>query len=230
MSESVSVSPLANDSRSNRTVTTLLDVAERLFAERGVTQVSLREIVRESGQRNPSAARYHFGTREALIVAVIERRMSMINQLRHRRLDALERRGEHTDLRAVMRTTVGAVADQVRGTDWGAHYVRIVAELAQWPTDTPETQVDPAHMSAMDRIETLIQHCVPDLSPSLLQRRMQLMRGYTAYSLSGWIRLNGAVSRANLRQFRAQVDTLADFLAAGLSGPAPPKAKTRPRA
>jgi len=217
----------SGDPRSNRTVQTLLDVAERLFAARGVSQVSLREIVRESGQRNPSAARYHFGTREALIVAVVERRMAAINALRHRLLDALERSGGADDLRAVMHASVRAVADQVRGTEWGAHYVQIVAELAQWPTDTPETQVDPSLMSSLGRIESMVQHCVPDLPVVVVQRRMHMVRGYIAYTLSGWIRLNGPVTAANGRAFRQQVDTLSDFLAAGLSGPAPQRRATR---
>ncbi len=219
----------SHDPRSNRTVQTILDAAERLFAERGVTQVSMREIVRESGQRNSSAAKYHFGTREALIVAVVERRMATINELRHRRLDQLERAGTGADLRAVMLATVSVVADQVRSTDWGSRYVQIVAQLAQWPTDSPETQIDPAHMSAMSRVDSMVLACVPALSRVLLQRRMQMIRGYTAYTLSGWIRLNGAVTPVNARAFNQQVDILADFLAAGLSGPAPAAASARAR-
>ena len=38
----------------------MLDVAERLFASKGIDKVSLREIVRASGQSNLSAAHYHF--------------------------------------------------------------------------------------------------------------------------------------------------------------------------
>lgn len=228
-SDPVPAGSASSDPRSNRTVQTLLDVAERLFAQRGVNQVSMREIVRESGQRNPSAARYHFGTREALIVAVVERRMAAINALRHHLLDALERSGEADDLRAVMRASVRAVADQVRATEWGGHYVQIVAELAQWPSDTPETQVNPSHMSSLGRIESMVQHCVPDLPRAMVQRRMQMIRGYIAYTLSGWIRLNGPVTAANSRAFRQQVDTLSDFLAAGLGGPAPQRRAERPQ-
>ena len=47
--------------RSGQTRQALLDAAERLFAERGVNWVSMREIVRESQQHNTSAALYHFG-------------------------------------------------------------------------------------------------------------------------------------------------------------------------
>ena len=63
----------------------LLDVAERLFARRGIDAVSLREIVRESGQNNLSAAHYHFGSRQALMGALLARRIRAINAVRHQR-------------------------------------------------------------------------------------------------------------------------------------------------
>src|SRR5205085_1882241 len=49
-----------------RPVTTrdkLVDAAARLFAERGIDNVSINEIVRAAGQRNASAVHYHFGNR-----------------------------------------------------------------------------------------------------------------------------------------------------------------------
>ena len=49
------------DAQLSATARHMLDVAEPLFAEKGIEQVSLREIVAASGQRNLSAARYHFG-------------------------------------------------------------------------------------------------------------------------------------------------------------------------
>jgi len=192
-----------------------------------VRQVSMREIVRESGQRNPSAARYHFGTREALIVAVVERRMAAVNSLRHRLLDALERSGGADDLRAVMHASVRAVADHVRSTGWGGYYVQIVAELAQWPSDTPETQIDPSLMSSIERVETMVRRCVPHLTATVVQRRMHMVRGYIAYTLSGWLRLNGPVTAASSRAFGQQVEALSDFLAAGLGGPAPARRADR---
>src|SRR5436309_1601566 len=44
----------------------ILSVAERLFAEHGVDQVSLAQINREAGQRNRSAINYHFGSKQSL--------------------------------------------------------------------------------------------------------------------------------------------------------------------
>ena len=46
--------------------------AERLFGERGINGVSLREISRAVGQRNPSALQYHFGSRDALLIGMAQ--------------------------------------------------------------------------------------------------------------------------------------------------------------
>lgn len=60
----------------------LLDTAEALFLDRGLNDVSLRTIVREAGQRNQSALQYHFGGREGLIAAILQRRMQQLEARR----------------------------------------------------------------------------------------------------------------------------------------------------
>ena len=46
----------------------IVEAAERLFAERGIEAVSLRDVSAAAGQRNHSAAQYHFGDRAQLVV------------------------------------------------------------------------------------------------------------------------------------------------------------------
>lgn len=65
----------------------LINIAESLFITQGVEGVSLREIVRDAGQKNPSALQYHFGNREGLIDAIVARRFQ---QLEARRAELLE--------------------------------------------------------------------------------------------------------------------------------------------
>ncbi len=48
----------------------LLDAALKLFAERGVDAVSIRAVNREAGL-GPGAVHYHFGTKDALVDAVM---------------------------------------------------------------------------------------------------------------------------------------------------------------
>ena len=50
-------------SRGDETRQKIIDAAEALMAERGVEAVSINEIVKAAGQRNPSALNYHFGNK-----------------------------------------------------------------------------------------------------------------------------------------------------------------------
>ena len=59
----------------------LLDAAEHAFAERGIEHASLRAIMRSAGA-NPAAVHYHFGSRQALARAVLERTLRPLNQRR----------------------------------------------------------------------------------------------------------------------------------------------------
>ncbi|HET9079169.1 MAG TPA: TetR family transcriptional regulator, partial [Trebonia sp.] len=53
----------------------LLDAAAVLMDERGVDNVTLQDISQASGHRNRSAVQYHFGSRVAVIQAVISQTM-----------------------------------------------------------------------------------------------------------------------------------------------------------
>ena len=50
----------------------ILDIAERLFAEKGFAGTTLRGVIREAGV-NIAAVHYHFGSKEELFVAVTRR-------------------------------------------------------------------------------------------------------------------------------------------------------------
>lgn len=72
--------PIASPTRER-----ILDAAERLFAERGFLETSVRDITAEAGV-NLAAINYHFGSKDALYGEVIVRRLRV---LRARRLDAI---------------------------------------------------------------------------------------------------------------------------------------------
>ena len=52
----------------------LLDAAERLVAEHGLAGVSIREVIREAGQRNNGVVKYHFGSWHGLLIELWARR------------------------------------------------------------------------------------------------------------------------------------------------------------
>jgi AcrR family transcriptional regulator len=65
----------------------LLDAAERLFAERGVTETSVRAITAAAGA-NVAAVNYYFASREGLIEALLARRLVPLNEARLQLLHA----------------------------------------------------------------------------------------------------------------------------------------------
>ncbi|MEP7088818.1 MAG: TetR family transcriptional regulator [Nocardioidaceae bacterium] len=67
-------------------VDALLDAAEAEFAGAGIESGSLRKIMRQAGA-DPGAIHYHFGSREALATAVLERILVPLNARRLALLD-----------------------------------------------------------------------------------------------------------------------------------------------
>src|SRR5258708_20774530 len=67
----------------------ILDAAERLFATQGFEATSLRAITTQAGV-NLAAVNYHFQSKDALLRAVIARRIGPVNRRRLELLDAWE--------------------------------------------------------------------------------------------------------------------------------------------
>lgn len=71
----------------------IIKTAEQLFAERGIDNVSLREIATASGQSNNSAVQYHFGSKEGLVQTIFEIKIPFLENARKRRLETLSQTG-----------------------------------------------------------------------------------------------------------------------------------------
>jgi AcrR family transcriptional regulator len=87
--------------RRNATKDALLSAAERLYPERGLDAVSMREITREADQRNSTALQYHFSSKGALVSAVLDRRMKDGDARRLEFLHNLEIDGKLEDVRSL---------------------------------------------------------------------------------------------------------------------------------
>ncbi|MGW0658162.1 TetR/AcrR family transcriptional regulator [Streptodolium elevatio] len=111
----MSVETVAGNGRGAAARLGMIEVAERLFAERGVNGVSLREIGTQAGQRNTAAARYHFGSKEALVDAVFRHRMEPINERRLGYLDDLDRDGRGHDVRGLVEAFLHPLAETALG-------------------------------------------------------------------------------------------------------------------
>lgn len=201
------------------TPTQLLDAAERLFAERGIDNVSIREIVRASGQSNLSAAHYHFGSREALVGALVERRIRVINKLRHARLDGLVANGLNNSVHAIVHATTDVLGGVVESMPWGPDYVRVAAQAVFSPKMHVRHFIDPQAMSGHTRCTAMLRELLPHLPPRVFKDRVLIVNNEITYSIARWIQSNGPVTSSGNRSFGAMVRNTADFLAAGISAP-----------
>ena len=76
---------------SSTTREALIDAAELIFARDGFAGASLREIMRDA-DANPAAVHYHFGGKDGLLEAVLDRVVEPITTRRLELLDGLLQR------------------------------------------------------------------------------------------------------------------------------------------
>jgi len=195
----------------------ILEIAERLFAEQGVEQVPLRQIVVESGQRNRSALHYHFGSREALVSHLLNRRLHQVNEIRHRHLDELEGRGHPIDIHGVVEATIRPLVEVVLDTDWGTNYLQVLAQTTFSPALLNKGLVDKTAMSALYRVREHLYALLPDVPRDVMKLRLIWFMDTVVYSLAHWVRERSKRARSG-----PPVEELIDFCAAALAGPRPP--------
>ncbi len=195
----------------------ILDTAERLFAQNGIDKVSIREIVRISGQSNLSAAHYHFGSREALIGTLLARRIRSINVIRHQRMDELVASGSDKSVYAVASTSVMVLGDVVRTMSWGPDYVRVVAQALFVHNRDVWRYLDPDTMSGHTRVRHMLRQVLPDLPIRVFKDRIWSLNNMASYGIARWVQTYGAVTPTNSRRYASLIRNLADFLAAGMA-------------
>jgi AcrR family transcriptional regulator len=92
---------------SDQTRTAILAAAERLYADRGFGDVTLRDIVAEANV-NLAAVNYHFGSKDELIAELFVTRSLALNKERLRELREAEEAGEgRAGISEVLRALVG---------------------------------------------------------------------------------------------------------------------------
>ena len=102
---------------SDQTRGAIVAAAERLYADRGFGDVTLRDIVAEANV-NLAAVNYHFGSKDELIAELFVTRSLALNRERLRELRAAEERGGgHADISDILRALVGPTLRGCLGPD-----------------------------------------------------------------------------------------------------------------
>jgi AcrR family transcriptional regulator len=109
----------------------LVAVAERCFAERGIEGVTLNEVYKASGEKNKNVLYYHFGSKEGVVQAILDKHRPGIAARRDALLDEAIAKGNGTPaLRDIVRAAVEPVAEKLNDPDGGKYFVRIAAQIS----------------------------------------------------------------------------------------------------
>jgi len=137
----------------------LILAAEKLFAEHGIAAVSLRQINQAANQKNISAAHYHFGSREGLVMAVLSYRWP---QLDRRRAEMLNRPASAKDMRFYLEAFILPLVDELIPRPEGNYYIRFMQQYEREHGDYEVARrLTPAGVEIYRNIERLIYY-VPE--------------------------------------------------------------------
>jgi AcrR family transcriptional regulator len=200
----------------------LLSVAERLFAERGVENVALTEIVAASGQKNRSALHYHFGSRDGVLTAVLNRRLAPINARRERALNALP---AGASLPEIIRATMMALIEVVEDEPWGAAYIAILAQVMFHPQLLGRQAVDEALLTGVRRARRLVGQAAPQIPGEEIGRRLAWLNETVVFALARWGRDTPLEARTRASA-EPLIRQLTAYGAAALAAPPNPEPKT----
>lgn len=196
----------------------LLEAAEKLFAEHGIANVSVRAIVNEAGQRNESALHYHFGNRNGLIRALHNERNVVVRQRRRELLDELLARTNEPSVRdacdALIRPVFVLAQNDVRFRNYlvvfGQFFVSTDRELS--------AEIGKHEADAILEIALLLRGQLPGLDDKVLGARFEGVARYSILSLSLFAAKDGKiVGRSAEFFFHNLLDTMTAMLTAEVS-------------
>ena len=198
----------------------ILDAAERMFAENGFHAVSLRTIIAEA-EVNLAAVHYHFGSKDALVEAVFERRVAPVNEARLAWLDRLEAEWDGAPpveevLRALVTPAIQLAMDPERGRTFMKTCGRFYTEAG----DHLQPIFDRLFSKIIERFVAAFQRACPELPAVELLWRVHFAVGVMAHTLLDSERLRrisgGACDPSDVG---AVVERMVNFAAAGMKTP-----------
>lgn len=194
----------------------IVRAAEELFASEGIEGPSLREIARQAGQGNTNAAQYHFGDRDGLLLAVLDRHRGRVEARRDELLDMVEGTAP-VDPRTLSTALVAPLAAELAEADGGAAHLQIVAELLARPVRFATTLEAVWAAPSIRRWSQLVEPLVPPEAVGRpLHRRFAVVR-FVHGELASRARERGG--RGDHRLFASH---LVDLVTAMLAAPVTP--------
>ncbi len=192
----------------------VLDVAERLFAEHGYAEASIRRLAAEAGV-NLGAVNYHFVTKEALYLAVLTRRFDDVHRRRVERLAAAvaEVRGGVLEVRVILDCILGPAFETAVAHP---HFPKLLARNIFTPPAFANRVMDEALEAMFHLFIGPLRRSLPAFSIEQLALKMRFTGGALLFLAT----MEEGDWGGNRASWRESYSRLLEFTTAGfLAGP-----------
>lgn len=156
--------------------------AGRLFASRGIENVTLQDIIDASGQGNKSAVHYHFGSRDGLIRAILDLHQAEVNEDRLQLLSVLD--SQH---RVTLRDVVDCLTlPPVRKleTESGRDYLQLIAQLVNRLGSSNVLTVRGPHIDSLRQTMRLLSDALSGIPLPIRQSRISQVVQFVAVAVA----------------------------------------------
>jgi len=202
---------------STRTREQLILAGERLFAQQGLDNVSLRQINAEAGQRNSSASHYHFGSKESLITAICEYRLERLNRRRNEMLSA----GGPASVSTLIGMLVYPMVEEIEGSEGGHDCIQFLSQLLSHPMMNLISMWRSQFGESIGRVYYGLRTALPDVPDEVFGPRFGLMWVLAVNALADRERLRGSATGVVSHTLPVlYLSNLVDALAGMIAAPA----------
>ncbi len=193
----------------------ILDTAEQLFSEHGISGTSLRSVTSAS-EVNLAAVHYHFGSKAELARAVVARRIEPLNQERLQRLRRAQESGV-AQVREIAEAFVRPAIHMAIDHPEGPRFARMVARALVDPHPDIRAVLFEQFKETGPAFRTALGQALPALSDEELSWRMQFMVGAMAHTVTRCASNEQLPIQVPVESSDVVADRLVGFLVAGLS-------------
>ena len=195
----------------------ILNAAEQLFSEQGISGTSLRAVTRAAGV-NLASVHYYFGSKEALLDAVIDRRAKPVNAQRLLALETLMSSGDSLEIEAILEAFVFPPLSAISVSSQQEQRLgRLTARIEAQPPELVESLSRKHFGEVSSGFVEAMQKALPHLRKELVADRFRYAAGLFSFLFSGNFDLDTLPDHPpQLRTLEQKLSEAICFIAAGM--------------
>ena len=205
--------------RATDTRNKLMRAMEKLSAEKGPENVSVKELVAETGQRNESVLQYYFGNKAGLLAAIHKARFTQTQVKRREMLTDCLAKKVSPSLRDLCHLMVGPTFQLCKSDKGHRQWVKAwgAKNAALLNPSLEEEVIDEGN--SMHIIKNFLKSLLPHLDDTMFENRCLNLIRFLNLSMSNQARENGGFSGRKGELFLSNlVDLLVGMFMAEVSG------------